>query len=106
MDFGEQPAKQASEPRRVTITNGGQSALYVNSVTVEGEHAEEFALVSDRCTGSTLGPGKSCVVDVVLTPAAVERRTASLTITGNSGVTTQRVDLSGTGINSAAVPPR
>lgn len=106
LDFGDQPAKEASKPLRITITNGGSAKLYLNSVALGGENRGDFALGRDTCTGATIEPGKSCVVDVVMTPAVTGRRAAELTITGNSGASVQTVRLTGNGINSAAVPPR
>lgn len=105
LDFGEQVVGEASKSRRLTVTNGGQSQLYVNSVTITGENADDYALGGDACTDTTLAPGKSCVLDVVVTPSGVDARSATLTITGNGGDSVQTVALTSTGINSVEVPP-
>lgn len=104
VDFGDQVAKEASTPVRITITNSGQGDLYINSVRLDGDNPGDFVASGDSCTGSTIKPGKSCVVDVVMTPSVTGPRRATLTFTDNGG--TQTVSLSGNGINSAAVPPR
>jgi len=106
VDFKDQVAKRASKPHRVTVTNTGGKELYVNSVVVEGDNKDDFVMSHDTCTGSTVGPNKSCVIDVVFTPATNERRKATLTITDNAIDSPQRVTLTGNGINSVDVTPR
>ena len=105
LSFGDQVAKTSSKPQRVTITNGGGKDLYINSVVLSGDEATEFSMQNDSCTGATIPPGKSCVVDVVFTPTAKDTRNASLVITDNAVDSPQRVTLTGNGINSVDVPP-
>jgi hypothetical protein len=106
VDFKDQVAKRASKPQRVTVTNNGGKELYINSAVVEGDNKEDFVISNDTCTGSTIGANKSCVIDIVFTPAVSERRKATLTITDNAMDSPQRVTLTGNGINSVDVPPR
>ena len=104
VDFGDQPAKHASKPQRITITNTGQGKLYIRSVALSGDNREDFVLAGDHCTNATLLAGKSCIVDVVMTPAVTGRRAATLTV--NTATGEQAASLTGNGINSADVPPR
>ena len=106
IEFKDQVAKKASKPRRVTITNTGGKELYINSAVIDGDNKEDFAFSNDTCTGATINANKSCVIDIVFTPAVTEKRKAVLTITDNAVDSPQRVTLIGNGINSAAVPPR
>jgi hypothetical protein len=105
IDFKDQVVGKASRPQRITLTNTGGKPLYVNSVTIVDGESSDFALGGDTCTGSTIGPGKSCVIDVSFTPSATGSRKSTLTITDNAVDSPQRVPLYGSGINSAAVPP-
>lgn len=105
LDFGSQVVKQSSKPKRITMTNTGGKPLYINSVVLGGDNQQDFALSQDTCTGATLGAQKSCVVDVVFTPAATEKRKATLTFTDNAADSPQNVQVSGDGINSVSVPP-
>lgn len=100
MDFKDQVAKKASKPQRITVTNTGGRDLYINSAIVEGDNKEDFTIGRDTCTGSTIGVNKSCIMDIVFTPAVNERRKAELTITDNAADSPQRVTLTGNGINS------
>lgn len=106
IDFKDQVAKKPSNPQRITVTNTGGKELYINSAVVEGDNKEDFVISNDTCTGSTIAANKSCVIDVVFTPAVTERRKAVVTLTDNAADSPQRVTLSGNGINSAVVPPR
>ena len=105
LDFKDQVVGKASKPQRITLTNTGGKPLYVNSVTIAGDESDDYALSGDTCTGSTIAPGKSCVIDVRCTPSATGSRKSTLTITDNAVDSPQRVPLYGNGINSAAVPP-
>ena len=105
IDFKDHVVGKASKPQRITLTNTGGKPLYVNSVTIVNDDSDNFALNGDTCTGSTIGPGKSCVIDVSFTPSATGSRKSTLTITDNAVDSPQRVPLYGNGINSASVPP-
>jgi Abnormal spindle-like microcephaly-assoc'd, ASPM-SPD-2-Hydin len=106
IDFKDQVAKKASKPQRITVTNTGGKGLYVNSVVVDGDNKEDFTISNDSCTGSTIAANKSCIIDIIFTPAVTERRKGVLTITDNAVDSPQRVAITGNGINSADVPPR
>ena len=105
IDFKDQVAKKTSKPQRVTVTNTGGKVLYINSAVMDGDNKEDFSITRDTCTGATIAVNKSCVIDIALTPAATERRTAVLIITDNAVDSPQKVKLIGNGINSSAVPP-
>jgi len=105
IDFKDQVVGKASRPQRITLTNTGGKPLYINSVTIVNDDSDDFSLSGDTCTGSTIGPGKSCVIDVRFTPSATGSRKSTLTITDNAVDSPQRIPLYGSGINSAAVPP-
>ena len=106
LDFGDQVAKRRSKPQRIVVTNTGGKKLYINSVVIDGDNKQDFALMGDTCTGATIGSGKSCVIDVTFTPYRVERRKALIVLTDNAPDSQQNVILIGNGINSADVPPR
>jgi hypothetical protein len=105
LDFGEQAVDTKSAPQRITVTNTGNKPLYVNSAEVSGDAPGDFVLDKDTCTGATIPAGKSCVLDVVFAPTAAEPRRATLTLTHSAVDSPQTVDLTGGGINSAAVDP-
>jgi hypothetical protein len=108
VDFGDQVAKRRSKPQRIVVTNTGGKKLYINSVVIDGDNKKDFTLMGDTCTGATIGSGKSCVIDVIFTPAVNDKRKAMIVLTDNapSPDSQQNVILIGNGINSVDVPPR
>src|SRR5262245_24343521 len=50
----------------LTLTNSGGSASGALLVAVAGSSA--FAITSDACTGTSLGPNKSCLVTIAYSP--------------------------------------
>jgi hypothetical protein len=105
VDFGDQVARRRSRPQRIVVTNTGGKKLYINSVIIDGDNKQDFALMGDTCTGATIAAGKSCVIDVTFTPSINERRKAVIVLTDNAPDSHQNVIMTGNGINSADVPP-
>jgi len=105
LDFGEQVVKKSSKPLRLTITNAGAKKLYTNSVALNGNDQQDFAMSNDSCTGKEIEAKRSCVVDVIFTPSANDRKSTTLIITDNASDSPQRIGITGVGINSVAVPP-
>jgi hypothetical protein len=105
VDFGDQVAKRRSKPQRIVVTNTGGKKLYINSVVIDGDHKQDFAVIGDTCTGATISSDKSCVIDVIFTPPINEKRKAMIVLTDNAPDSHQNVSLIGNGINSADVPP-
>lgn len=105
VDFGDQVAKRHSKPQRIVVTNAGGKKLYINSVVLDGDNKQDFALSGDSCTGATIASGKSCVIDVVFTPYKIDKRKATIVLTDNAPDSQQNIVLIGNGINSVDVPP-
>jgi hypothetical protein len=103
--FADQVIRTSSKPQRITLTNTGGKSLYINSAAITDDNRDDFILHGDTCTGATVAPGKSCVIDIVFSPNATGPRRSTLIITDEAIDSPQRVPLSGSGINSAAVPP-
>ena len=110
LTFGAQGFSLASAPQSVTITNTGNAAITLNTLSTG---SAEFAIVSPSssrpariptCVNAMiLGGGASCSVYIAFTPNGAGARNAILTI-ANSGVTSPlTVSLSGTGPTAAAV---
>lgn len=72
----------------------GEKKLYINSVVLAGGNRQDFTIVNDTCTGSTISPAKSCVVDVTFSPSITERRKATVVFTDNAVDSPQNVPLS------------
>jgi hypothetical protein len=66
--------------------------------------AAGFSITGDRCSGRSLGPGKSCTVSVRFAPTSLGTVTATLTAAGKKPAATATVALTGTGVGLGAVP--
>ena len=76
------------------LTNTGEGALNINSISTTGDFAE-----SNNC-GTTLAVNASCMINIVFAPAALGSRTGALTITSNA-TNLSPLTLTGTGTVSS-----
>ena len=100
LDFGSQTVGMSSAIKSVSISNTGTANLVLSTIMTTGTNAADFA--ASKCSGSTLTPGTSCAVDVTFTPAALNARTATLSIVSNAGGSPHGVALSGNGVAAPA----
>lgn len=55
----------------VSLTNAGGSIATVRSVRLEPTNSTAYSIAADGCTGTALGAGASCTVEVSFTPVEV-----------------------------------
>jgi hypothetical protein len=98
-----QTVNTASAERVVTLANTGGLPLMINTITMAGPNAAEFAIAAGgTCNaGTVVNGGANCTVRITFTPAAAGARTASLSIVHNASATPATVALSGTGTAAA-----
>jgi sugar lactone lactonase YvrE len=100
-DYGRvTPGESASQ--RFRLTNSGRKATGKLKVTLAG--AAAFTITRDRCSGTRLRPGKSCVVRVRFAPTSLGTVTASLTAASKQHRVSASAALSGTGAGLGAAP--
>jgi uncharacterized repeat protein (TIGR01451 family) len=82
----------------VTISNHGTANLVLNSASITGTAAAEFA-VSGSCTpfSAVVAPGASCELRVTFDPTAAGTRTANIAVSSNAGPP-QGITLTGVGV--------
>ena len=95
LTFGNQSVGTTSAAQIVTLTNGGSSALAINSIQITGTNPGDFA--ETTTCGSSLGVNASCTVNVTFTPATSGSLTATLTFSDSATNSPQTVSLTGTG---------
>ena len=84
----------STTPHTFTLTNTGGSASAALTVTIAGT---AFGLQADTCTGTSLGPRKSCTVTVAYRPGtAGGTDTGTLTAAGIKAGATASLQLTGT----------
>jgi hypothetical protein len=106
--FGNEYEGAASATKTLTIKNIQKTVpLTINSITISGTDAADFAWVGGTCAISPniLGAGKSCTITITFTPSAQGSRTASLSVTDNASSNPPAIALTGTGLAPATVVP-
>jgi hypothetical protein len=93
--FGTQPVGTRSLPRRIRLTNKGDAVVNIQSISVTGSDAGDFA-EKNNC-GKQVASGASCVVKVTFKPLMKGKRTAEISVKDDGGGSPQEVALTGTG---------
>jgi Abnormal spindle-like microcephaly-assoc'd, ASPM-SPD-2-Hydin len=93
--FGSQPHGTSSGPQSVIVTNTGNVALPITSITRSGKNPGQFSQ-TNTC-GKSVAVGVTCTISVVFKPTVKGSWTATLNVNGGGGAGTQTVALSGTG---------
>ena len=91
LTFATQLLGATSAAQTVTLTNYGEMALTIGSITPSGDFAE-----TNTC-GSSVASLASCAISVTFTPTQAGTRQGQLSIADNAGGSPQTVSLTGTG---------
>ena len=84
-----------------TLTNSGGSATAMLTVVLSGSSA--FSMTSDACTGTSLGPNKSCEVTVQYAPlTAGQSDSATLEASGKKVAASASITLTGNDASTGA----
>ena len=83
----------------MTLTNTGNAALSVTSISVSGTNASDFTQ-TNTC-GSSVAAGANCTISVIFKPSATGTRSASLSIADSATGSPQSVSLSGSGVSTS-----
>jgi hypothetical protein len=103
VNFTSQLVGTASQPLAVTVTNTGNGALAIASITFSGANPGDF-LESDTCKG-TIAPAANCVINLTFKPSQVGTRNAAVMLADNAQGTPQSVPLTGVATDFAIDPP-
>jgi PKD repeat protein len=97
LDFGTQVISQLYLSKPVTLTNAGDAPLQVTGLTINAAGARNFVVDDDHCSGRTLAPGASCIVEVLFLPTSTGAKAASLDFEDDAAGSPQSVALAGVG---------
>jgi len=92
--FGSQDVNTTSAPQTLTVSNTGNTALAINSISVAGQFG-----ASNNCP-SSLAVGASCSVNVAFAPTTMGAQSGSVTLDTAGGKSV--VTLTGTGLLAVA----
>jgi len=99
LDFSPQLIRRDSGAQIESLTNNGASDINIASIAITGTNADEFVRSNTTC-GSSLAPGANCTIDIKFAPGALGPRSASISITDDTGGSPQSVPLTGIGLTS------
>ncbi len=103
LNFGNLDATGTSKPKKVTLTNKGNSAAQIASVTATAPFTIGGA--ANTCTGKTITSKKTCSFSVEFAPATVANVTnGSIDVAYNG--TSPVVTLAGNGISATLTAPK
>lgn len=103
LNLGSIDVGATSATQTTTLTNSGQAAMSITSISITGTNAGDFSQTNTCPTGTnTLAVGGSCVISVTFTPSAEGTRTAAVSVSDNAPGSPQAVSLSGTGLGPIA----
>ena len=96
--FPDTPVGQSSQPMQAKLQNAGLASLPISSTMLGGDDPQDFSVKPNTCvTQLSPGPGTQsfCYVTVTFTPTQTGQRTATVTV--NTSMGPQLVNLIGTG---------
>jgi Beta-propeller repeat/Abnormal spindle-like microcephaly-assoc'd, ASPM-SPD-2-Hydin len=93
--FGNQTSGTTSASQSLTLSNPGNGALSITSITLTGTNTAAFTL-TNGC-GSTLAAGATCNLSVTFTPSSATTFSAGISVVDNAAGSPQIATLSGTG---------
>jgi Abnormal spindle-like microcephaly-assoc'd, ASPM-SPD-2-Hydin/Galactose oxidase, central domain/NHL repeat len=99
LTFASQSIGTTSAAQTVTLTNTGNAALTISSISTAGADTADFA-ETNTCPAS-LAANANCTISVTFKPAATGTRTANVSVADNATGSPQSVPLTGTGASSA-----
>mgnify|MGYP005810443599 CR=1 FL=1 len=104
LSFAATTIGQSASPLATTLSNTGNAALTVGTLSLSGAAAGDYSISGGTCAnGTSLAAGASCTVQIGFKPTAAGARGASLVIAHNATGGSSTVALSGTG-NAVAQP--
>ena len=74
------------EPMTFSLYNVAFNPVKLGTLTLAGSNPDDFEIILDGCSGSTIDAGEPCGLQVLFTPAAAGRRTAHVVAVTTDGV--------------------
>jgi hypothetical protein len=107
LTFASQAVGSTSAALSLTVSNPGQAALVLSSLTLSGPNASDFAFtgIGNCSAGASIAVGASCTVQLSFAPSAavaLGARSASLGIASNASGAAPVVAVAGTAIAAPA----
>jgi hypothetical protein len=95
LHMGKQSAGTRSLPKKITLTNKGNTVVKITKIVISGADAGDFA-ETNNC-GKRVASGASCFIKITFKPLAKGERTADVSVYDDGGGSPQQAALIGTG---------
>lgn len=100
-DFGNQSVTTSSATQAFSLTNTGSATLNINSITIIGVNAADFAfdpgVTTCPLSGGQVVVGDSCIIGIAITPSDTGARTAQINVDDDAVGSPQTIALRGSG---------
>lgn len=103
LNFAPQGTETGTE-KPLVIANTGTASLYIDELSIEGEHPGDFAVVDNTCFGGPILAEDGCIVSVRFSPTRTGLRRADLVIRDSASGSPRRIALSGVGVQRSPAP--
>ena len=104
-DFGN-IAVGASATQSFTVINMASAIASSLVTSIGGADASQFVISANTCGGASLSAGGTCSVVVQFAPSAPGGKTATLTVSGSTGLASATLTGSGVGTSALAISPQ
>lgn len=98
LDFGEVRLGNRNDRLLVELRNLGQESLTITAAALEGEAMEEFAILTDGCSGQLVAADSGCLLRLAFAPASPGPSRGRLVIESNAVNGLQALPLIGAGV--------
>jgi hypothetical protein len=95
VSFANQAVGTTSPASVVTLSNSGNAALTITSISLTGTNSGDFAQ-TNNC-GTSLAAGNSCTISVTFSPIAAGTRQATISVVDNASGSPQTASITGVG---------
>jgi nitrous oxidase accessory protein NosD len=100
--FGDRWVGSLSGPVNITIKNHADGNVVLGAVSLSGPDGDQFVVPEDRnaCSGQTLAPGATCVLQVRFHPTSAGAKVTTLSIADDAPGPEDTVEVTGTGVDA------
>lgn len=98
IDFGDVRVEETTPAQTIEIENTGTADLLVDSMSLSGPQASDFAVASENCTGQPIAVGATCQIEVEVTPSDATALAAELEVESDAPTSATVVPLQATGV--------
>jgi hypothetical protein len=92
------PVGSSSSAMTVTLTNAGTESLVFDNLVIGGDHAADFHVDGDGCSGMLIEPEAECSFEVTFSPTSQGTRNAQIVVEAGSGSDPLNIELEGVGV--------